>query len=77
MTLIHFLFLRLRTQNVVRKMSKMSHFRKCFDKQYGKLAQALLKLSLLRTGYFSSPANALTSTPNISHVNKRDFFEHN
>ena len=34
-------------------------------------------LSLLRTGYFSLAANVLTSSPKISHVNKRDFFQRN
>ena len=37
----------------------------------------ILKLSLLRTGYFSSVANVLTSSPKIWHVNKRDFFQLN
>ena len=37
----------------------------------------IVKLSLLRTGYFSSAANVLTSSPKIWHVNKGDFFEHN
>ena len=37
----------------------------------------IVKLSLLRTGYFSSAANVLTSSPKIWHVNKRDFFEQN
>ena len=37
----------------------------------------IVKLSLLRTGYFSSVANVLTSSPKIWHVNKRDFFEQN
>ena len=36
----------------------------------------IVKLSLLRTGYFSSVANVLTSSPKIWHFNKRDFFEH-
>ena len=35
----------------------------------------IVKLSLLRTGYFSSSANELTISPKILHVNKRDFFE--
>ena len=34
-----------------------------------------VKLSLLRTGYFSSPANVLTSSTKILHFNKRDFFQ--
>ena len=33
----------------------------------------IVKLSLLRTGYFSSGANALTSSTEIFHVNKRLF----
>ena len=37
----------------------------------------IVKLSLLRTGHFSSRANVLTSNPKIWHVNKRGFFEHN
>ena len=35
----------------------------------------MFKLSLLRTGYFSSIANVLTSSPKIWHVNKREFLE--
>ena len=35
----------------------------------------IVKLSLLRTGYFSSPANVLTSSTKILHFNKRDFFQ--
>ena len=37
----------------------------------------IVKLSLLRTGYFSSVANVLTSSPKIWHVNKRDFLQLN
>ena len=37
----------------------------------------IVKLSLLRTGYFSSAANVLTSSPKILHVNKRDVFQLN
>ena len=33
--------------------------------------------SLLRTGYFSSAANVLRSSPKVLHVNKRDFFQLN
>ena len=35
---------------------------------------AMVKLSLLGTGYFSWGANVLTSSTKISHVNKGDFF---
>ena len=35
----------------------------------------IVKLSLLRTGYFSSAANVLTSSTKILHVNKREFFQ--
>ena len=38
---------------------------------------AIVKLSLLRTGYFLWPANKLTSCPKIWHVNKRDSFQLN
>ena len=34
----------------------------------------IVKLSLLRTGFFSSAANLLTSSPKIFHVSKRGFF---
>ena len=37
----------------------------------------IVKLSLLRTVYFSSAGNVLTSSPKILHVNKRDFFQLN
>ena len=37
----------------------------------------IVKLSLLRTGYFSSVANVLTRNHKIWHINKEDFFEHN
>ena len=37
----------------------------------------IVKLSLLRTGYFSLAANVLTSSTKIWHVNKRDFFQLN
>ena len=47
----------------------------CFSDNW--LWIVILKLSLLRTGYFSSAANVLTSGPKIWHINKRDFFEHN
>ena len=35
----------------------------------------IVKLSLLRTGYFSSGGNVLKSSCKIFHVNKRDFFQ--
>ena len=35
----------------------------------------IVKLFLLRTGYFSSVANVLASSPKIWHVNSRDFFQ--
>ena len=37
----------------------------------------IVKLPLIRTGYFSSAANVLTTSPKIFHVNKRDFFQLN
>ena len=37
----------------------------------------IVKLSLLRTGYFSSAANVLTSSSKTLHVNKREFFQLN
>ena len=47
----------------------------CFSDNY--IWTDIVKLSLLRTGYFSSVANVLTSSPKIWHVNKRDFFQLN
>ena len=38
---------------------------------------SIIKLSLLRPGYFSLEANVLTSSPKIWPVNKRDFFQLN
>ena len=44
MTLIPDLFLKLRTrENVVRYMSKKSSLKGHFDRQHGKLVQALLR----------------------------------
>ena len=37
----------------------------------------IVKLSLLRTGFFSSAANVLKSSPKILHVKDRDFFQFN
>ena len=37
----------------------------------------IVKFSLLRTGYFSSAANVLTSSPKNLHVNNRDSFQLN
>ena len=37
----------------------------------------IVKLFLLRTGFFSSATSVLTSSTEISHVNKRDFLQLN
>ena len=37
----------------------------------------IVKLSVIRTGYFSRPANVLTSRTKILHVNKTDFCQLN
>ena len=37
----------------------------------------IVKLSLVRTGYFSLAANVLTTSPKIRYVNKRDVFQLN
>ena len=47
----------------------------CFSDNY--IWTDIVKLSLLRTGYFSSVANVLTSSPKNMHVNQRDFFQLN
>ena len=49
--------------------------RKSFCLRDNCISIGIVKLSLLRTGYFSSAANVLTSSPKIWHVNKRDFFQ--
>ena len=38
---------------------------------------SIVKLSLLRTGYFSSTTSVLTSSPKIWHVENGDFFQLN
>ena len=63
------------------KISKLScRFQKCSQKLWKRFSFpdnciwiGIIKLSLLRTGYPSSPANVLTSSPKNLHVNKRDF----
>ena len=47
----------------------------CFIDNY--IWIGISKLSLLRTGYFLSAANMLTSSRKNCHVNKRDFSVHN
>ena len=51
--------------------------RKCFVSQIIASELVSLKLSLWRTGYFSSAANVLTRSSKIRYVSKGDFFEHN
>ena len=66
-------------------MFKMFKFFKIASKNWGKkfcfwvncIWIGIVNLSLLRTGYFSSAANVLTSSPKILHVNKREFFQLN
>ena len=67
------------------KLFKISYrFRKC-RKKLGKAFSlrdnciwiGIVKLSLLRRGYFSLVGNVLTSSPTIWHVNKRDFCQLN
>ena len=67
------------------KMSKISsRFQKC-SKRLTKILRfwdnciwiGIIKLSLLRTGYFSSAANVLTGSPKIWHVKTRYFFQLN
>ena len=55
--------------------AKISEKLSCFC--YNCIWIGIVKLSLLRTGYFSSVANVLTSSPKILHVNKREFFQLN
>ena len=50
---------------------------KKFRKRFFFVRYGLVNISLLRTGYFSSAANVVTSSSKIWHVNKRDFFQRN
>ena len=45
----------------------------CFSGNW--IRTGIVKLFLLRTGYFSSTANVLTSSTSILHVNRRGFFK--
>ena len=62
----------------------LSRFKKCSKKLIETFCFSdsfiwidIVELPLLRTGYFSSTANVLTSRPKIWDVDKRDLFEHN
>ena len=44
---------------------------------YNCILIGIVKLSLLKTGYFSSATNVLTSSPSYYHINKRDSFKLN
>ena len=51
------------------------NWEKVFSFWYNCIWIGIVKLSLLRRGYFSLRANVLTSSPKIEHVNKRYFFK--
>ena len=68
---VMFIFKMLRVSARFQKWSKK--LRKSFCWLDNCIWIGIVKLSLLRTGYFSSAANVLTSSPKILHVNKRDF----
>ena len=53
------------------------NWEKVFCCWYNCIWIGIIKLSLLRRGYFSSTANVLTSRPNNWHVKNRDFFQLN
>ena len=59
--------------------SRFQKFKKNWEKVFGFWDNCIwigiVQLSLIRTGFFSSAANVLTSSPKISHVNKGDFFQ--
>ena len=58
-------------KNTAKRREKVSCFwDNCFS-------IGIVKLSLLRTRYFSSAGNVLTSSPKIWHVKNRDFFQLN
>ena len=58
-----------------RKWSNNSEKVFCFRENC--ISIGIVKLSLLRTGYFSLVGNLLTSRPKIWHVNKRKVFQLN
>ena len=70
-----FFFKILKIQSRFQKCCKK--FRRSFCFWDNCIWIGIVKFSLLKTGYFSSLANVLTSSPKICHVNKRDFFENN
>ena len=60
-----------------RFQSYCKNLRKFFFFRHNCIWIRIVKLSLLRTGYFLLVANVLTRYPQIWHVNKWDFFEQN
>ena len=72
---VMFIFKMLRISARFQKWSKK--LRKSFCWLDNCIWIGIVKLSLLRTGYFSSAANVLTSSPKIWHVKNRDFFQLN
>ena len=57
--------------------NRAKHYEKVFCFSDSCIWVGIFKLSLLGTGYFSSAANVWTGSPNIFHVNKRDYFQLN
>ena len=51
------------------------NWEKVFCFWYNCIWTGIVKLYLLRIGYFSSAANVLISSPKIWHVSNRDFFQ--
>ena len=74
-TRVIFFFKTLKVSFALQKRSKKLRKSFCFWDNY--ISIDIVKLSLLRTGYFSSVANVLTSTPKNWHVNTKDFFQLN
>ena len=72
---VMFFFKRFRISAWLQKSRK--RLRKTFFFTDNCIWIGIVKLLLLRTGYLSSASIALTSSPKIWHVKKRDFFQLN
>ena len=70
--------IRLKIVKIYSRFKKCSKkLRKSFFFRDNTIWTGIVKFSLLRTGYFSSAANVLTSSSKMWHVNKRKVFQLN
>ena len=70
--------IRLKIVKIYSRFKKCSKkLRKSFFFRDNTIWTGIVKFSLLRTGYFSSAANVLTSSPKMWHVNTRNVLQLN